>query len=317
MANILITGGMGFIGSHIAEQALSRGDQVYLFDNGSTGKQSNILSALGRGAKLIPGDILDRQELNHCFESSPHKIDSVFHLAAKISVAESMAKPLDYIRANGEGVINILDACVKAKVKNIVLSSSAAVYGDNPIVPKLEDMTPEPKSPYAITKLDGEYYFKMYRQEHGINAISLRYFNVFGERQDPKSAYAAAVPIFIHKALTNQDITIFGDGTQTRDFIYVGDIAQANLLAAEHGAKASSNIFNVCWGQKLSINQLAQTIIDITGSASKIIHLEERPGDIKHSMGSNSKIIAQLGFKASTNLRQGLEKTIGYFQGLK
>jgi len=319
MANILITGGMGFIGSHIADQALNRGDQVYLFDNGSTGKQANIVSALSCGAKLIPGELLNRQELNYFFQNCPHKIDSVFHLAARISVAESMAKPLDYIRTNGEGVINILDACIEAKVKNIVLSSSAAVYGDNPAVPKLENMIPEPKSPYAITKLDGEYYFRMYRQEYGINAVSLRYFNVFGERQDPKSAYAAAVPIFIHKALANQDITIFGDGTQTRDFIYVGDIAQANLLAADRGnlglaQKENLNIYNVCWGDKLSINQLAQTIIELTGSSSKIIHLEERPGDIKHSMGSNSKIISQLGFQASTNLRQGLEKTIGYFQ---
>ncbi len=314
MANIVITGGMGFIGSHIADQALSRGDQVYLFDNGSTGKQANIISALSHGAQLIPGDILNHAELNYFFQNCPHKIHSVFHLAARISVVESMEKPLEYIRTNSEGVINILEASRTAGVKNIVLSSSAAVYGDNPSVPKLEEMTPEPKSPYAITKLDGEYYFQMYRKEYGINAIALRYFNVFGERQDPKSAYAAAVPIFIHRALANQDITIYGDGTQTRDFIYVGDIAQANLLAADHGSKASSNIFNVCWGEKLSITQLAQSIIDITGSRSKIIYLEERPGDIKHSMGSNSKIIAQLGFKASINLRQGLERTIKYFQ---
>jgi len=314
MANIVITGGMGFIGSHIADQALSRGDQVYLFDNGSTGKQANIISALSHGAQLIPGDILNQPELNYFFQHCPHKVHSVFHLAARISVAESMEKPLEYIRTNSEGVINILEASRTAGVKNIVLSSSAAVYGDNPSVPKLEEMTPEPKSPYAITKLDGEYYFQMYRKEYGINAIALRYFNVFGERQDPKSAYAAAVPIFIHRALANQDITIYGDGTQTRDFIYVGDIAQANLLAADHGSKASSNIFNVCWGEKLSITQLAQSIIDITGSRSKIIYLEERPGDIKHSMGSNSKIIAQLGFKASINLRQGLERTIKYFQ---
>ena len=311
MAKILITGGMGFIGSHIADLALSQGYEVLLLDNGSTGRQANIIPALSKGAKLIPGDILDREFLVDACQG----VQSVFHLAARISVAESMEKPVDYIRTNAEGSINILEACRQRGVKNIVLSSSAAIYGDDPVVPKIESMMPEPKSPYAITKLDGEYYFKMYRQEHGINAIALRYFNVFGERQDPKSAYAAAVPIFIHKALKGEDISIFGDGTQTRDFIYVRDIAAANLLAAEKGANINSgHVFNVCWGSKISINNLAQTIIDITGSRSKIIHLAERPGDIKHSMGSNQKIIQELGFSASSNLQQGLERTIAYFQ---
>lgn len=311
MAKILITGGMGFIGSHIADQALERGDEVYLFDNGSTGRQSNIVSALSKGAKLIPGDILDRVALLEACQG----MKSIFHLAARISVAESMEKPREYIQTNAEGVINVLEAARQAGVKNIVLSSSAATYGDNPAVPKVESMIPEPKSPYAVTKLDGEYYFRMYRQEYGLNAVSLRYFNVFGERQDPKSAYAAAVPIFIHKALKGEDITIFGDGSQTRDFIYVKDIAQANLLAAEKGANAQYDLFNVCWGSKITINDLAKTIIEITGSASKIIHLDERPGDIKHSMGSNDRIVKELGFKASETLRSGLEKTIGYFRG--
>ncbi len=309
MAKILITGGMGFIGSHIADQAIERGDEVFLFDNGSTGHQANIISALSKGAKLIPGDILDRVALLEACQG----MKSVFHLAARISVAESMEKPLEYIRTNAEGSINILEACRQAGVKNIVLSSSAAVYGDNPIVPKTEDMIPEPKSPYAVTKLDGEYYFRMYRKEHGINAVSLRYFNVFGERQDPKSAYAAAVPIFIHKALKGEEITIFGDGEQTRDFIYVRDIAQANLLAADKGSNSQLDNFNVCWGSKITINDLAKTIIEITGSASKIIHLAERPGDIKHSMGSNQRIVKELGFKASASLREGMERTIGYF----
>lgn len=305
MSKSLITGGMGFIGSHIADTLLERGDEVVIFDNASTGHPENIESALSKGATLINGDILDRDALFAAAEGA----ETIFHLAAKISVAESMEKPFDYVRGNVDGVFNVLDACKEIGVSNIVLSSSAAVYGDNPAIPKTENMFPEPKSPYAVTKLDGEYYFKMYRNECGINATALRYFNVFGERQDPNSAYAAAVPIFIDKAIKNEDITIFGDGEQTRDFIYVGDIVQANILASEKGG----DVFNVCWGQRITINNLAQTIIDITGSSAKIVHLEERAGDIKHSMGSNEKIVSQLGFKASSTLHDGLEKTIAFF----
>lgn len=307
MATSLITGGMGFIGSHIADQLIKRGDEVIIFDNGSTGNIDNLSDALSKGATLIKGDILDREAL---FEAASG-VENIFHLAAKISVAESMEKPLDYVRGNVDGVFNVLDACRECGVKNIVLSSSAAIYGDNPKIPKTENMLPEPKSPYAVTKLDGEYYFKMVRNEYGINATALRYFNVFGERQDPASAYAAAVPIFIDKAVKNEDITVFGDGEQTRDFIYVGDIVQANLLAASSGG----DVFNVCWGERITINALAQNIIDITGSSAKIVHLEERPGDIKHSMGSNEKIVRELGFKASSNLHDGLVKTIEFFAG--
>jgi len=307
---ILITGGMGFIGSHIAEMALDKNHEVFLLDNGSTGRQSNIAQALLRGAKLIPGDILDRELLSKVCVG----VDTIFHLAARISVAESMEKPTDYVRTNSEGTLNVLEAAKCSGVKNFVLSSSAAIYGDNPIVPKKETMLPEPKSPYAVTKLDGEYYCSMYRKVYGLNAIALRYFNVFGERQDPNSAYAAAVPIFIHKALQGEDITIFGDGHQTRDFIYVKDIAAANFLAAERGGEAKSEVFNVCLGEKLEINTLAQMIIDITGSRSKLVHLEARSGDIKHSMGSNEKITQILGFKSGLEFKKGLEKTIAFFQ---
>lgn len=302
---VIITGGMGFIGGHIAEACLNRGDEVILFDDGSTGRLSNIEKALSMGAVLIEDSIMNVEGLQSAFVGA----SSVFHLAAKISVAESMEKPHEYVSVNASGSLNVLEACRSCGVSNVVLSSSAAIYGDNPVVPKTEDMLPEPKSPYAVTKLDGEYYFKMYREEFGLNATALRYFNVFGPRQDPNSAYAAAVPIFIDKAIKNEDITVYGDGEQTRDFVFVADVVQANLLAAEKGG----DVFNVCYGQKLSINELAQNIIDISGSSSKIVHLEERPGDIKHSMGANQKIVSQLGFAASSTLQQGLQQTVKYF----
>lgn len=305
MSKVVITGGMGFIGGHIAEACVERGDQVILFDDGSTGRAENIQKALAGGAVLIEDTLLNFEALKVAFEGA----DSVFHLGAKISVAESMAIPKDYVEVNVNGSLNVLEACRQVGVKNVVLSSSAAIYGDNPTIPKVENMFPEPKSPYAVTKLDGEYYFKMYREEHGLNATSLRYFNVFGPRQDPGSAYAAAVPIFIDRAIQGQDITIHGDGEQTRDFIFVKDIVQANLLAAKIGG----DLFNVCWGERITIKALAQSIIDITGSSSQIIHGPDRAGDVKHSMGSNEKIVSQMGFKASSTLQEGLEETIAYF----
>jgi UDP-glucose 4-epimerase len=232
-------------------------------------------------------------------------------LAALISVPESMELPADYIKINSIGTLNVLEAAKRCGVKSVVLSSSAANYGDNPIVPKLESMNPEPKSPYAVTKLDGEFYCDMYTREHGLNAVSLRYFNVFGPRQDPSSQYAAAVPIFIDRAVRGEDISIFGDGEQTRDFVFVKDVVQANFLAAE---KAQGGLFNVAWGQKITIKDLAGKVIELTGSEAEIRHLPERAGDIKHSMADNSKIVSQLGFKASSNLTDGLKETIKFFQ---
>lgn len=309
MAKCVVTGGAGFIGSHIVEALCKRGDQVVVYDNLHSGYLKNIEPFITQyDVEMIHGDIMSRDHMVEVFAGAT----SVFHLGALISVPESMAKPVAYVTVNAAGSLHVLEACRLAKVKNVVLSSSAAIYGDNPVVPKLETMTPEPKSPYAVTKLDGEYYFQMYRAQHGLNAVALRYFNVFGPRQDPKSQYAAAVPIFIDKALKNQDITIFGDGEQTRDFIYVKDIAQANLLAAEKGG----DVFNVAWGQKITVNDLAKMIVRLTGSASKIVHLPERSGDIKHSMADNQKIVQKLGFKATSTLESGLRDTIAYFQAV-
>jgi UDP-glucose 4-epimerase len=308
---IVVTGGAGFIGSHIVEEAVSRGLEVVVFDSLATGYMHNIQPFMDQGnVTFVEGDIMNLEHLTDVCAGA----NSVFHLAAKISVPESMDKKTEYVTVNASGSLNVLEACKQAGVKNVVLSSSAAIYGDNPTVPKLETMLPEPKSPYAVTKLDGEYYFKMYRDEYGLNATSLRYFNVFGPRQDPQSQYAAAVPIFIDKAVKGEDITVFGDGEQTRDFIFVKDIVQGNYLAAGFGDKASSGgPYNVAWGQKITINELATLIIKITGSSAKVLHLDERAGDIRHSMADNQKIVSELGFKASSTLEQGLSATVEFF----
>ena len=235
--------------------------------------------------------------------------DCVFHLAALVSAPESLLKINEFIDINTIGTINILEAARKNSNCKVVLSTSAANYGDNPILPKVETMFPEPMTPYAITKLDGEYYLKMYLDHYGLQTASLRYFNVFGPRQNPKSAYAAAVPIFINKALKNEPITIYGDGLQTRDFIYVKDVVRANVLASEKG----NETYNVALGHSTSILEFAQKIIEITNSKSDIQFLEERAGDIKHSKADPSKF-NQLGFKPQYSIEQALLETITFYE---
>jgi UDP-glucose 4-epimerase len=307
---IVVTGGAGFIGGHIAEEGLARGYAVTILDNLSSGNRSN----LPPGAEFLEGDIQDPELLTKAFKGAK----TVFHLGALISVPESMADKKRYMAVNTVGAVDVLDVAVKSGVENFVFSSSAAVYGDNPISPKTEDLVPEPLSPYAINKLDGEYLAEIYHREFGINAVSLRYFNVFGPRQSPRSAYAAAVPIFMEKALQNEPIKIYGDGEQTRDFVYVKDIVQANFLAAayqpkplDHNEEGVSRgtydrVFNVASGEITTINNLVKLIIKTTGSRSEIIYLPERPGDIKHSRGDNQKIRKILGFEPKFTLESGL-----------
>jgi UDP-glucose 4-epimerase len=237
-------------------------------------------------------------------------VDYVFHLAAMISVPESMFKPIECVDINVRGLLNVLEEAAAAKVKKLCFSTSAAIYGDNPVVPKREEMLPEPKSPYAITKLDGEYYCSMFSREGKLPTACLRYFNVFGPRQDPKSAYAAAVPIFTAKAVANEKITVFGDGEQTRDFIYVKDIVAANVFMAQNDF---TGVYNVAYGKKITINDLVQNIKTITASNSEVEHLPERAGDVKHSMAAVDKLFAT-GFRPQNNFEQGLAATIAYFQ---
>jgi len=230
-----------------------------------------------------------------------------------ISVPESMFKPIECAEINVTGMLIVLEEAAAAGVKKLCFSTSAAIYGDNPVMPKREEMFPEPKSPYAITKLDGEYYCGMFTRESKLQTACLRYFNVFGPRQDPKSAYAAAIPIFTSKAVGNEDITIFGDGEQTRDFIYVKDVVAANVYMATH---EYTGVYNVAYGGRISVNDLINKIKAETNSHSKLVYLPERPGDVKHSLAAIDKLNAT-GFKPSSDFDAGLAATIAYFKNLK
>lgn len=302
---VVVTGGAGFIGSHIVEYWLEQGAEVHILDNFRSGRRENV--HLFPGAILDEGSVTDRDFVFNSLKNA----DYVHHLAAMISVPESMDKPLECVDINVNGLINILDAAKEYKIKKVVHSSSAAIYGDNPKSPKTVDMRPEPKSPYGITKLDGEYYLSMYHETFGIGTTSLRYFNVFGPRQDPKSQYAAAIPIFVGKALKNEDLVIFGDGEQTRDFIFVKDVVQANIKAAKNNL--ANGIYNVANGHSITIKELCELIIETTGSTSDIVFTNPRKGDIKHSLASIDHTRNELGFTPEYNLKAGLKQTIEYF----
>ena len=255
--------------------------------------------------EFIEGDVRDRAAVARAVEGCDH----VFHLAAMVSVPESMFKIEECVDINVNGLLVVLEESAKAGVEKLCFSSSAAIYGDNPVVPKVETMLPEPKSPYAITKLDGEFYCNLFTQNGKLKTACLRYFNVFGPRQDPKSAYAAAVPIFTAKAVAGEDITVFGDGEQTRDFIYVKDIVEANVFMAEHDF---TGVYNIAYGGSITINDLVARIVKVTNSRSRIVHLDERPGDVKHSMAAVDRL-RSTGFRPKHSFDAGMEETIRFF----
>lgn len=301
---ILITGGSGFIGSHIVELYQDKAEEIRVLDNLRTGYRHNLD---GLRHTFIEGSVTDRELVRQAVEG----VDYIFHLAALVSVPESMAKPLECVDINVRGLLHVLEEAAAAGVKKLVFASSAAIYGDNPTVPKLETMLPEPKSPYAITKLDGEHYLGMFQREGRLETAAIRFFNVFGPRQDPKGAYAAAVPIFIEKALRDENITVFGDGGQTRDFIYVKDIAGALAFAVE--TLGVTGVFNAGYGGQMTINDLADRVIELAGSASKVNHTAERAGDVRHSRASADKLRAA-GWIPRHSLGEGLARTLEFFK---
>jgi UDP-glucose 4-epimerase len=305
---VVITGGAGFIGSHLVEYWCDKSAEVHIIDNLRSGFEKNINNF--SNVTFHQGSITDKELTKKVLENA----DFVFNLAALISVPESLEKPEECISINVNGLLNVLEAAKINGVKKVVHSSSAAIYGDDPKLPKEVSMRPKPQTPYGITKLDGEYYLQMYFEQYGLETVSLRYFNVFGPRQDPKSQYAAAIPIFVHKALKNEPIIIYGDGEQTRDFVYVKDVVQANVLAAE--TESVTGVFNVANENAITINELANLIIETTGSTSKIIYEEMRPGDIKHSIASIKETREELNFLPSHDLLNSLRTTIKYFEGL-
>lgn len=303
-SRVLITGGAGFIGSHLVAALQDHAEEIRVLDNLRSGKRANLA---GLRHTFLEGSVTDRPML----EEAVAGVEVVFHLAAMVSVPESIEHPEECLEVNTLGTVRLLDAASRAGVKKVCLSSTAAIYGNDPEVPKREDMTPRPLSPYALTKLDAEMFCDFYTRMHGLPTVCLRYFNVFGPRQDPASAYAAAVPIFVQRALRQQPLLIHGDGAQTRDFIYVGDVAAANLHLASH--TEATGVFNVARGGRMSILDLAQAIQRETGSSSEIHFGPERPGDIKHSQADVSRLL-DAGYSPGHTFEEGLRKTLDQTQ---
>lgn len=302
---ILVTGGAGFIGSHVVER-FHRDHDVTVLDDLRSGHLRNLE---GLRHRLVRGSILDEAALADAAAGA----DLVFHLAAMVSVPESVAQPEACEALNVTGTARVLAAARKARAAKVVLASSAAIYGDNPTVPKLETMEPEPRSPYAATKLAGERLLAE-AADRSLSTTSLRFFNVFGPRQDPASAYAAAVPIFIRKALSGEPITVFGDGGQTRDFVYVKDVVSALAHVASRPDVLGS--FNVGYGSSVSISDLAVEILRLTGSSSQVRHLPVRAGDVRHSLASAEKLRAT-GWKPDHSLAEGLVRTVEWYRSVR
>jgi UDP-glucose 4-epimerase len=302
MSKVLITGGSGFIGGHLTEELVKQGYQVIVYDSLRTGKTQNLN---GIPHRFIEGDICNYATL----VKAVRDCEIVFHLAALTSVAESMANIDECVAINLHGTLNILKASRENQVKKLVFASSAAVYGESPDLPKTETMRLDPKSPYAITKADGEFYCNLFHESFGLPTVCARFFNVFGERQDPHSDYASAIPIFIARALKNEPVIIYGDGTQTRDFVYVKDIVKALLLLKDHGF----GVYNIGYGKTIDLNTLVALIRSLIHFDATIQYEPERSGEIKHSYASVAKI-KSLGFKPDYTLEDGLKRTIQEFK---
>jgi UDP-glucose 4-epimerase len=300
---VIVTGGAGFIGSHLDERLVELGYQVVIIDDLSSGKMENMDKVLsGKKAEFVQGSITDLSLLKRLFKGA----DYVFHLAAVTSVPRSIDNPRASHEVNVNGTLNVLLAARDNSVRKLVLASSAAVYGDTPTLPQKEDMIPRPLSPYAVGKLVGEYYCQVFTRIYSLPTVCLRYFNVYGPRQDVNSPYAAAIPKFIMEVRRGNAPVIFGDGEQTRDFAFVKDVIEANILAARSDI---TGIFNIGGGESVTINRLAALIVELVGSKVKPIHREPRPGDIKYSLADISQASA-FGFRPEYNLKNGLVETI-------
>ncbi|MBI2418472.1 MAG: SDR family NAD(P)-dependent oxidoreductase [Ignavibacteriales bacterium] len=306
MSKIVITGGAGFIGSHIAEQWLELGQEVVAVDNLRTGKRENLAHI--PGVQFIEASVTDKKTLEQLLTNT----GAVYHFASMVSVPESFEDPRECFEINTFGLLNIIAACLPQKDAKIMYSSSAAVYGDNPNLPLKTTAAANPLSPYGTAKLTGEQLLQQYHVENKLQYVAFRHFNVYGPRQDPKGAYASVIPLFITKALRNEDITIYGDGLQVRDFIYVKDVARANVLAYKQ--TNVNGLFNVASGSEISINTLAELVIRLTKSTSKIIHTGKRKGDILLSTADVAATKDILGFSPVYTIEEGLLETIEYYK---
>ncbi len=308
MSIFLVTGGAGFIGSHIAEALVNRGMKVRVIDNFSTGLRKNISHLLDK-IEFVEDDIRDLDVCRRIMED----VSVVLHQAAVPSVPRSVEDPLTSHTANVDGTFNLLLAARDAGVKRFVYAASSSAYGDTEILPKYEKILPQPKSPYAVNKLVGEYYCKVFYDCFGLQTISLRYFNVFGPRQNPKSQYAAAIPAFVTAILEDRPPTVFGDGEQSRDFTYIENVVEANLLAA--GApEVHGEVVNIACGQSVTVNEIIRKVNELLKKDIKPVYTDPRPGDVKHSLADISLAKEIIGYEPKVYFDEGLKRAIDWYK---
>ena len=307
----LITGVAGFIGSSIARSLLEQGEQVRGIDNLATGKLENI-EEIERRIEFRNADLLDLDAMKKACQG----VECVYHQAAIPSVPKSVLDPLGSNQANVDGTVNVLIAARDAKVRRVIYAASSSAYGDTPTLPKREDMTPNPISPYAVAKLASEYYMISFYRCYGLETVSLRYFNIFGPRQDPTSPYSGVLAKFITQMLRSEQPTIFGDGSQSRDFTYIDNAVSANLLAAQApAAKVAGRVFNVATGTRVDLNQTFELLKRMTGYTGNVKYAPEREGDIRHSLADISLAAKALGYQPKVSFEEGLQRTVEWYRG--
>ncbi|MDP6775145.1 MAG: SDR family oxidoreductase [Candidatus Latescibacteria bacterium] len=304
----LVTGGAGFIGHNLIRALLDEGHTVRVLDNLSTGKRDNLGPFQDR-IELIEGDLRSY----HIVHEAVRNIDVVFHQGALPSVPRSVKDPITTNQVNVEGTLNLLDAAQDTGVRRVVYASSSSIYGENDRLPKKEDMTPQPISPYAVAKLAGEKYCQVFTRTYGLETVCLRYFNVFGPGQDPQSEYSAVIPLFITAFLEGRQITVHGDGEQSRDFTYVDNVVNANLLAAE-AKDAPGEVFNVACGDRISLNQMLDHLRTFTEVDVDVVYGDSRPGDVKHSMADIEGARKILGYEPLVSVAEGLRRSVEYYR---
>jgi len=306
----LVTGGAGFIGSHIAAALMAEGARVRVLDDLSTGHRENI-EEIGGDLDFINGSVADEQLLNKVLED----VEVVFHEAAIPSVPRSVEEPRQTHIASVDGTFSLLVAARDRRVRRVVYAASSSAYGDQPTLPKAEQMLPDPLSPYAVAKLVGEYYCQVFTRVYGLETVSLRYFNVFGPRQDPGSQYSGVVSRFISTLLSDERPVIYGDGEQSRDFTYIDNVVFANMRAAS-AADASGKVINVANGQRITLNELLAELKDLTGKQDVTAEYREpRVGDVRHSLADITLAQQFLGYESKVDLREGLQRTIDWWKG--
>jgi len=310
MATYLVTGVAGFIGSALARAVLAQEDKVRGIDNFSTGKRENLTEILDQ-IDFREVDLLDDVALKDACRG----VDYIFHEAAIPSVPKSVIDPVASNRANVDGTLNLLVAARDAKVKRVIYAASSSAYGDTPTLPKREDMTPNPISPYAVAKLAGEHYMISFFRCYGLETVCLRYFNIFGPRQDPTSQYSGVLAKFALQMLKGEQPTIFGDGTQSRDFTYIDNAVNANLLACKApAAEVAGRVFNCATGKRTDLNETFQILKRVTGYKGEVKHGPERAGDIKHSLADLARAEKHLGYKTQVEFEEGLRRTVEWYR---